>query len=653
MASSLDLLQFQPIRFGFEPETCANNDNKAYCKLVQDGDNISWQVRRKFGTSLGCDLSTIDTTNVTLNAEFTGSAFPWTLTGGWSWDAGGFVKIAGGTGTVSQSIVGFVDNAIYQIKVTTIITTTGDDLTVSLSGVAVGNIPVGSVAGTYYFYGVGDIGTNTISISGTAITTRVDSIYMYRAAPCFTVDVVSGTFAYDPSTGFAINGTVNMGITLQFETSLYYSPKTTLTISGYQSGTIDTDYDGDSTGAFTASNGQTSFSLNGSNYTDLGISFIDFIGNIDSIDFQQLSSDYYFSLNDLDGNFISSLNYIALTYCKDYIVGNFSPQDQGFPYGCYRIGLYDPFLHTDQYEFSYDFTTLGVNWSETGNNWTLTGGIGYEFDAASNTFAYIHTNEVTTSGLPYQPAWTKFKFETGTLSGAGIGSTGASVYLVDPDIPQKINEYGVTPASDHIYQSPIEGSPTGVEFGANVQPWLEISGALMGSHFEFKNAFYKVYPYHQDYLSNCFTYQQSIPCTKMFYANAGNNLGFNMNNCPFSITQRFRIVRITPTYKIAANDFIGSDGTRVLVSGTMQKFSTFLFDYMDEVAHDVVAAIIMSKEVFVADDFASITIVGKRYFVLPQDYTPEYDDKDGKYNLSRGRIEVMEYDQVKTVTNCE
>ena len=184
--SSLDLLQFQPIRFGFTPELCANNDNKDYCNLVQDGDNVSWQIRRKFGTSLACDWQEIDTTNLTNNPEFIGSSVPWTLGAGWSWDAGNFIKIAGGSASVTNGfLMDIVDDRLYQMVVTTKITTTGDDLDVSLSGVLIGTIPINSPAGNYYFYGIGQTATPTIAISGTAITTQVESIYVYRAAPCF------------------------------------------------------------------------------------------------------------------------------------------------------------------------------------------------------------------------------------------------------------------------------------------------------------------------------------------------------------------------------------------------------------------------------------------------------------------------------------
>lgn len=435
---------------------------------------------------------------------------------------------------------------------------------------------------------------------------------------------------------------------MPFETSSIYSPKTTLEISGYQNGDIEICYDSDCSGAQTGSNGEFTWTNNGSNNTILGISFTDFIGNITDISFEQLSSDYYFSLNDLDGTFIQSLSTF-ITYCRDYIIGSFDPQAEGFAYGCYKIGLYDPFLHDDHIEFEYDFTTLGVAWTQNGTVWTL-GASGYEFDAAT-TGASINTSESSLEEFHW--AYVKLKFENGVQTGAGIGLSGVSMEIysgVGYDLLASFSILSAGVAS--IHEITIEGAPTTPLGGTLLYPTMSISGATIADHYEFKNAFYKIYPYHQDYLSNCFSYSESIPCTKMIYANAHNNLGFNMDNCPFSIQQRFRIVRITPHYKIAATDFIASDGTRVLVSGTMQKFYTLLFDYMGEVAHDVVAAILMSKEVYIYDTLAGITTLGTRYFVVPQDYTPEWE-KDGKLNLAMGRIEIMEYNQVKTVTNCE
>jgi hypothetical protein len=72
---------------------------------------------------------------------------------------------------------------------------------------------------------------------------------------------------------------------------------------------------------------------------------------------------------------------------------------------------------------------------------------------------------------------------------------------------------------------------------------------------------------------------------------------------------------------------------------------------MGEVAHDVVMTLILSREVYFGDDYATVTSTGTRYFILPQDYQPEWD-KDGKQNLAMGRILAMEQDQVKFTTNC-
>jgi len=150
-----------------------------------------------------------------------------------------------------------------------------------------------------------------------------------------------------------------------------------------------------------------------------------------------------------------------------------------------------------------------------------------------------------------------------------------------------------------------------------------------------------------DYLSNCFSFKETQACTKLIQYAPGANLGFN--NCDvFNV--RFRNVRINPAYTIKASDFIASDGTRVLVSGTMQKVYTLLFDYMNELGHDVVAAILMSKIVYIGTDLATISSA-PRYFMLPQDYTPEWD-KDGKLNLAMGRVQMIEYNQVKFTTNC-
>lgn len=650
MPRSLELLSHQPYRFGFTAETCANNDNRAYCNLVEDGDTISFQVRRIMGTSLGCDLTDVDGTQLLANSGFTGAAAPeWTLSGGWTYGADA-VSNAGGNGSVSQTYAGMVDNTMYKIDVTTTATTTGADLEVFLSGTVRGVIPVGSVAGTYTFYSISDTGvSSTVGVQGTGITTTVTSIEMYTAAPCFTFNVTEGTVTFDEDNGLVVSGSVGIAVTLPFETSNTYSPHVEIDFADVQGGSIVVTYDSDVSATMPISNGTFEWTSNGRNFTTYGIGLTDFIGNINNISFEQYSSDYFFSLYDLDGVFVQSLNNY-ITYCRDTINLSLDPQAEGITYGCYRMGIYDPFQHADYFEASYDFTTLGAPWTETGTAWTLTGGVGYEFDAAGNTNAFAETLENT--GGTYAVAWVKMKFETVDNTGAGIGASSMGISLVDPSGPSTVADSQITsPGVDTIHRYSSEGTPV-TTYGATVEPNIYINGALAGDHYEFVNAFYKIYPYHLDYTSNCFNYRADHPCSKVIYAVPHNDLGFNTDNCPFAIQQRFRIVRITPHYLVQGSDFISSDGTRYLVSGTMQKVSVLLFDYMDEISHDVVAAILMSRTIYIGDTVLNINNDGIRYFALAQNYTPEWE-KNGKLNLAMGRIEIIEYDQVKFSTNCE
>ena len=649
MASSLDLLQFQPIRFGFTPEACANNDDTQYCNLVQDGDYIQFQVKRILGTSLGCSLLDISTDEEVSNPTFTGSATGWTLTGGWAYNTND-VRIAAGTGSVSQAMPAMVDKAVYKFVVTTTVQTTGDDMNIDLSGVTIGTIAEDSVAGAYTFYGVADIGTNTIAIAsvGGGLTTRVDSIEVFRAAPCFTFNVTDGLFSYDEVNGISINGTTNIEVTLPFEISATYSPQTTATINGYQTGTVEFGFDGNTSGAFNASNGDLTYTMNGTTYGSiLGIQLTNFIGNISQFAFQQLSSDYHFSLYNLDGVYIQSLTSYV-TYCREWIQVSFSPYDEGINHGCYQIGLYDPYLHADHLEFTYDFLTLGTPWTVfSGATWALVGGTGYRYTSV-NTNGGINTDEAAPD---FSTAWLKLLFETGTLSGAGIGTASMGISLED-GTGGGITSLSVTAVSNTIYSNVSEGAPniSYTNFG-NIHPIAGVTGATVADVLIFKNAFYKIYPYHLDYLSNCISYVENIPCSKMIYAVPGENLGF-ADNCGFAITKRFRSLRIVPNYKITASDFIGSDGTIELVSGTGMKVYTLLFDYMDELGHDVILSIILSKTVYIGDDYATVATEGTRYFIVAQDYIPEWTDQDQRQNGARGRIQIIQYDQIKFTTNC-
>lgn len=645
MASSLDLLQHQPIRFGFQAETCANNDNRAYCNLIQDGDIVQAQLRRTLGTQLGCSILDEDATQLATNPDFTASSAGWSLNGGWTWDAGGFVFVSAGTGSVRQTFAAMVNDAMYKVTVVTSSTVTTAALQVTLSGVVIGSLAAGTLAGTYDFYGVADTGNTTFGVQSAASqSVEVTTIGLYRVAECYTFNVTSGTVSYDPTLGLAIDGTVTITIAPTFEPSAFYSPQVTLHFADYQTGTLTFSFDdAGPSDAMDASNGDFVWTMNSSVYQDIEIVFTDFIGTLETTGLVQLSSDYYFALYDLDGVFIRDLNALV-RYCGEYIHLSFTPQDEGMAYGCYKIGLYDPYLHEDQSTFSYDFTTLGVAWATTtGTTWALTPGVGYEFTSTTANGTAATSEAVALS--PFKLAWIKLRIETGTVSGAGAATAGA--YISNFFGPPTLSNVVV---SDTIYRTALDGDAT-LNYTTPVLPTIFVTGATAGDVYTFENAYYKIYPYHVDYYSNCFNYLESHPCSKVIYTLPGENLGFNTNRCSFEIVQRFRILRINPSYKISGNDFIASDGTRLLISGQGNKVYTLLFDYMDEVAHDVVQTIILSKEVWIGDDYLTVTTNGTRYFVIPQDYTPEWE-KNGKLNLAMGRIELIEYDQVKFTTNC-
>jgi hypothetical protein len=419
-------------------------------------------------------------------------------------------------------------------------------------------------------------------------------------------------------------------------------------VSDYNTGTIELCYDSDCSGALEGSNGEFIWTNNGAADTILGISFVNYIGNINSMSFQQLSSDYYFALYDLEGTFIQSINS-SVEYCRDFLTVRLDPQADAVAFGCYKIGLYDPYLHTDQVELTYDFTTLGAAWLAgiTGSVWALTPAVGEEYTpgAANGTIATTVANTDTSF------AWVKLKFNTGTITLAG--ATNMGVDLSDATFTPIASLVVNTPASDTEYESAteIDASTVWSALGS-IHPGLNVSAATVGDNLVWEDGYYKAYPYHLDYLSNCFSYAETIPCSKVIHALPGANLGFNTLNCNFAITQRFRIVRITPTYKISANDFITSDSIRLLISGSGQKFYTLLFDYMGELAHDVVMTLLLSRFVYIGDTYSTVTTAGIRYFLLPQDYQPEWD-KDGKLNLAMGRIQMLEYNQVHFTTNCE
>lgn len=643
---SIHLLQNQPIRFGFEEEACANNDNRAYCRLVEDGDVVRSYFKRIRGTTLStCDLTAVSATQMLTNSGFTGSATGWTLTGGWSYSAD-TVTITAGSGLVRQAAAGMVDNGMYKVSVVTTITSTGP-LTVSLSGVVIGTIPTGSVAGTYNFYGICDIGTSSeVTLTASTTTITVTSVELYRVAECFVFDVSDGTVSYSETEGIAVDGTVDITVDLTLEPSSTYSIQSTLAVSGYQTGTIEFVYDVTSSTALPGSNGDFSYTVNGANYGDLLITLTDFTGNIEDMTFVQLSSAYYVGLFDLDGVFVQNMNdYVSYNREWGYIV--FAPALIGLDHGCYKLGFYDPFLHDDQITYEYDFTTLGVAWTESpGADWALSAGNGYRFTANSTNGNYIEEADAVSPSGSAAITTLRVEFQNNSLNAAAnfnqqIFSAGPGTY-----IENNTDAIAESVFADAEFHDPLETYNTTL----TKRIVIDSGGASAGT-VDVKNAFFKVYPYHIDYYSTCFNYSANHPCTKLIYALPGENLGFGPGT---QIHFRVRGVKIIPTYKVSpSSDYIGSDSTRTLISGTGQKVYTLLFDYMDEPAHDVVMTLLLSQQIYITESVAGLAdeTQYKRYFAIPQDYTPEWD-KDGKLNLAMGRIQLIEYDQVKFTTNC-
>ena len=99
----------------------------------------------------------------------------------------------------------------------------------------------------------------------------------------------------------------------------------------------------------------------------------------------------------------------------------------------------------------------------------------------------------------------------------------------------------------------------------------------------------------------------------------------------YTLGQRLRLLQFNPIYPNKSETYLYSNGQMTRTYGQTGKKREAWFDYVDEPTHDVIRVQLLSD---------TLTIEGKQYFCLVEDYEPEWAI-NGKQSLAQSRVELM------------
>jgi hypothetical protein len=125
------------------------------------------------------------------------------------------------------------------------------------------------------------------------------------------------------------------------------------------------------------------------------------------------------------------------------------------------------------------------------------------------------------------------------------------------------------------------------------------------------------------------------------YAGTGNLEQFYWDS-GFLLLLRAKILSINPNYTQEEEDYLFSSGVRNITASQAEKYWTMVFNYADEITHDVIAALINCRSVYVDNV--------EMYF-KKGNYQPEWD-KDGRQALAQSRVEAKQKNRAIFNTNC-
>lgn len=631
---SIELIPNQPFVFNANDPNCLGTDNKDYCVLVNECDQIQIQEKLIFSDecseNLLCD--SILGPELITNGDFASGLDDWTVDAGWVWDPNAACATNGQN--IGQTIAAGLNDGNLYLVTFTIVNYTSNDLSFSLGGTVSGPynadgtysvaVTAGAADDDLIFGGAGTFNgcIDDISIREIQCYSEADSWVFGEGTACHNVGSVSPLVSTSGIPASASNCTFELIVT----------------VSGMTSGTLTPSIGADTFSAITA-NGVYSLYVNsmGGNFLTFTPS-TDFDGCINVPELRSICDYPQLALFDLDDNFILDLSIdggVSVDVEGRHITWTFKlcQLEQILAFGCYKFKLYDQCNNcfvTDNVLTNPEFTTDLSGWLE-GGNWVWNAANGGEAMISFST-GFVEQN---TGAISKKCA------QINVLS-IGGANPGVFFYIVDSSLGQVMSFLNITQPG--IYS--ICGTGDVVGFSA-LNASAEV-GSVYAKEIDDCNDCGK-YCYQLE--SNCLNWREEHECTKHIVAYCEeNSLGFNFGSTVyvgtgFKLQERFRVINFNPSHNKDRNVQLDSAGAKKLVFAQNEKQFQMRFDYTDQRGHDVIATMMDCDVIQInhgtIDAYPDDYELTKEYVCLTDDYEPEWASR-GEQNLAQSQIEITE-----------
>lgn len=635
---SIELIPNQPFVFSPADPNCLGNDNRDYCVLVNECDQIQIQEKLLFNTDC---FDNILCTNfigpeLVTDGDFSEGDTHWSEAGNnWVITSGvACYTAADDGGVLYQTISGLSEGTTYSIQFT-ISNYVSGTLTPFLwdtNGSAVG------ADGTYLQYITilpGHI-NETLLFDDTQWDGCITNIFIAEVG-CWNPPGVDDWLFGTDTACHVVGSVVPIISTLIIPVAA--SPGCTfeliITISGMTSGSLTADINGDAFEPITA-NGVYSIYV-----TSLGDNFLSFTPSSDfdgcmSVPELRRYCDYpQLGLFDLDDNFILDLSNdggVSIDVEGRHITWTFKlcQLEQVLAFGCYKFKLFD----TCNDCFLNDNLLANSTFQSDLSGWTTAGGFAWNSGRAQTTNTGSLIQDIGDNDYRCVRI-TVFSITGGTpsiilrLSQNGGGAPTSDITITTAGV------YSVFGFGGRVHFSVVG---TGV---VTVDDIYAITSAV-GNPCD---------PHCYQIESNCLNWKETHECTKHIVAYCEeNSLGFNFGSTlyvgtGFKLQERFRIANFNPTHNKDRNVQLDSGGAKKLVFAQNEKQWQLRFDYTDQIGHDTIAAMMDCDVIQInhgeIDAYPVPYDDTKEYVCLTEDYEPEWAER-GERNLAQSQIEITE-----------
>lgn len=628
---SIELLPNQPFVFSSNDPNCLGNDNRDYCVLVNECDEIQIQEKLIFNTDCFEDLmlscNSFLGAELITNGEFTTDLSGWTAGAGWTWSAGAACNDGGPNGLIQT--IAISNGVTYQVSFE-ITTYTSGDLSLLLGGTlyATGF----NAAGAYTVQVTAGVGTDIRLDSNPAFIGCVNNVSV-REQMCWSPK--DWTFTTESACHVigSVEPLVSDVVLPAFADSCTY--ELIVEITGMTTGSLTPAIGTDEFEAITA-NGTYSLYVNSQGGADFQFTpSSDFDGCMGIPELRRMCDYPTLGLFSLDGDFVIDLSIdggVSVDIEGRHITWTFKlcQLEQLLDFGCYKFKLFDPCNDC----FSNDNIIVNPTFDVDLSGWTVAGGWAW---SAGN--AMVTNNGALTQDLGVnQPICVRIEV---------LSMTG------NPTFTLRISQSpSGGPVTDLVITTPGVYSL----FGSG--GFIHLSNVGVGSTVTVNDVYGIVSaavqpcdPYCYQVESNCLNWRESHECTKHIVAYCEeNSLGFNFGSTTyvgtgFTLQERFRIVNFNPTHDKDRNIQLDSAGAKKLVFAQNEKQYQMRFDYLDQRGHDVIAAMMDCDVIQInhgeIDAYPTPYDLVKEYVCLTEDYEPEWAER-GERNLAQSQIEITE-----------